>query len=102
MTRSAACSTRSRRRPRPRAGARHWSATSCLLLQELGFGLDPGQLHGLPAFLSDGGQANWADIGDGLELTGHFLDRDLLTGRAEIIGGARDRLVEKLRRAGGL
>lgn len=73
-----------------------------LLLQELGFGLDPGQLHGLPAFLRDGGQANWADIGDGLKLTGHFLDRDLLTGRAEIIGGARDRLVEKLRRAGGL
>ena len=73
-----------------------------LLLQELGFGLDPGQLRGLPAFLRDGGQANWTDIGDGLKLTGHYLDRDLLTGRAEIIGGARGRLVERLCRAGGL
>jgi DNA repair protein RecO (recombination protein O) len=73
-----------------------------LLLQELGFGLDPGQLHGLPAFLRDGGQANWADIGDGLKLTGYYLDRDLLTGRAEIICGARGRLVERLCRASGL
>lgn len=61
-----------------------------------------GKLLALPPFLRGGGQANWAEIGEGLKLTGHFLDRDLLTGRAEIIGGARERLVERLRRAGGL
>lgn len=56
----------------------------------------------LPPFLRDGGQASWADIGEGLRLTGHFLDRDLLTGRAEIIRASRQRLVDRLRRAGGL
>jgi DNA repair protein RecO (recombination protein O) len=61
-----------------------------------------GKLLALPPFLLAGGQASWAEIGEGLKLTGHFLDRDLLTGRAEIIGGARERLVERLRRAGGL
>ncbi|MGH6658070.1 MAG: DNA repair protein RecO [Sphingomicrobium sp.] len=61
-----------------------------------------GKLLALPPFLLAGGQASWAEIGEGLKLTGHFLDRDLLTGRAEIIGDARERLVERLRRAGGL
>lgn len=60
------------------------------------------RLLGLPPFLRDGGHASWADIGEGLRLTGHFLDRDLLTGRAEIIRPSRQRLVDRLRRAGGL
>ena len=61
-----------------------------------------GKLLALPPFLGAGGAASWAEIGEGLKLTGHFLERDLVTGRAEIILGARARLVDKLRRAGSL
>jgi len=61
-----------------------------------------GKLLVLPPFLRAGGAASWAEIGEGLKLTGHFLERDLVTGRAEIILGARARLVDKLRRAGSL
>ncbi len=61
-----------------------------------------GKLLALPPFLRAGGAASWAEIGEGLKLTGHFLERDLVTGRAEIILGARARLVDKLRRAGSL
>lgn len=61
-----------------------------------------GKLLALPPFVREGGQASWADIGDGLSLTGHFLARDLLTGRSEVILEARRRLADRLRRAGGL
>jgi DNA repair protein RecO (recombination protein O) len=37
-----------------------------------------------------------------LDLTGHFLLRDVLTDRLRPIAEARERLVERLRRAGGL
>lgn len=56
----------------------------------------------LPAFLQRGGKAGWTDIADGLELTGYFLSRDLLAGRPEGLAAARSRLVDRLRRAGGL
>ncbi len=56
----------------------------------------------LPAFLRDGGEAGLSDILDGLALTGHFLMRDLLTDRRVPLIDARDRLVERLRRAAGL
>ena len=61
-----------------------------------------GKLLPLPVFLREGGSANWQDISDGLALTGHFLERDLLAGRVRPITDARARLVERLRRAGGL
>ncbi|HVH48486.1 MAG TPA: DNA repair protein RecO [Sphingomicrobium sp.] len=61
-----------------------------------------GKLLRLPPFIRDGGQGNWAEIADGLALTGHFLRRDLLGERWEPLGQARDRLVERLGRAGGL
>jgi DNA repair protein RecO (recombination protein O) len=61
-----------------------------------------GKLLALPAFLASGGPASWPDIVDGLALTGHFLTRDLLTGRAETVLESRHRLVERLRRAAGL
>jgi len=62
-----------------------------------------GKLLALPAFVRDGGgAASWRDILDGLALTGHFLERDLLTDRARSILDARGRLVERLRRAAGL
>lgn len=56
----------------------------------------------LPAFLLAGGGADWPDIMDGLALTGHFLSRDLLTGRQTGLEDTRARLVERLRRAAGL
>jgi DNA repair protein RecO (recombination protein O) len=52
----------------------------------------------LPAFLREGGEGNWTDILDGLRLTDHFLQRDLLQGRAADVHAARDRLVERLKR----
>jgi len=61
-----------------------------------------GKLLPLPGFVRAGGQANWADIAQGLDLTGHFLMRDLLTQKSAVLGGARSRLVDRLRRAGGL
>jgi DNA repair protein RecO (recombination protein O) len=56
----------------------------------------------LPPFVREGGQGSWAEIDQGLALTGHFLLRDLVTERARGIREARSRLVERLRRAGGL
>ncbi|MFC7537588.1 DNA repair protein RecO [Sphingomonas sp. GCM10030256] len=56
----------------------------------------------LPAFLLHGGQAAWAEIMDGLALTGHFLQRDILTDRTAPLAEARSRLVERLHRAAGL
>jgi DNA repair protein RecO (recombination protein O) len=61
-----------------------------------------GRLLPLPRFLLDGSAAAWSDIADGLALTGHFLLRDLLGERAGALADARARLVERLRRAGGL
>ncbi|WP_336958020.1 DNA repair protein RecO [Sphingobium aquiterrae] len=54
----------------------------------------------LPAFLVGGGQAeDWGAIFDGLALTGHFLARSVLTDwRAEVLA-ARERLVDRLKRA---
>ena len=56
----------------------------------------------LPRFVREGGQASWQAIAQGLDLTGHFLMRDLLTQNSAILGEARSRLVDRLRRAGGL
>lgn len=56
----------------------------------------------LPRFVREGGSASWRDIIDGLALTGHFIDRDLLTDRNRPIGEGRTRLVERLRRGAGL
>jgi DNA repair protein RecO (recombination protein O) len=56
----------------------------------------------LPKFVREGGRASWQEIAQGLELTGHFLLRDVLTDRSRAVADARVRLVERLRRAGGL
>ncbi len=53
----------------------------------------------LPAFVRTGEAADWDDIIDGLALTGHFLERDLVHGRAADALAARGRLVERLKRA---
>lgn len=61
-----------------------------------------GKLLPLPAFVHGGGSGSWEEIGQGLALTGHFLMRDLISDRARPLAEARARLVERLRRAGGL
>lgn len=61
-----------------------------------------GRLLALPSFIREGGSGDWPAIVQGLELTGHFLLRDLLTDRSKVIVDARSRLIERLRRAGGL
>ena len=53
----------------------------------------------LPPFMRDGGPASWTDIVAGLDLTGHFLVRDLLRERSAPIAEARARLLDRLRRA---
>jgi len=60
------------------------------------------RLLSLPAFMREGGSATWPEIVQGLDLTGHFLLRDVVTDRSRPIAEARQRLVERLRRAGGL
>jgi DNA repair protein RecO (recombination protein O) len=57
------------------------------------------RLLALPPFLTEGGAGEWPDILAGFRLTGHFLERDLLHGRAADVVAARDRLVERLKRA---
>ncbi|HEY6047959.1 MAG TPA: DNA repair protein RecO [Sphingomicrobium sp.] len=61
-----------------------------------------GNLLPLPPFVREGGQADWSEIAQGLELTGHFLSRDILADRSKPLIEARARLVDRLRRAGGL
>jgi DNA repair protein RecO (recombination protein O) len=60
------------------------------------------KLLALPAFLVNEGGAGWSDIIDGLALTGHFLERDVLNDRAGAIIESRYRLVDRLRGASGL
>ena len=61
-----------------------------------------GKLLVLPRFVREGGSASWNEIRDGLDLSGHFLMRDVLTGRSAGLAEARSRLTERLLRAGGL
>ena len=56
----------------------------------------------LPPFVLGGGQASWPEILQGLDLTGHFLMRDVLTDRAQTVIEGRLRLVDRLRRASGI
>ncbi|SNS65035.1 DNA replication and repair protein RecO [Sphingomonas laterariae] len=55
-------------------------------------------LH-LPPFMATGGPArDWADIHDGLKLTGHFLGRDVLIDRRAPLLAARERLIDRIKR----
>ena len=67
-------------------------------VSEAGAGAYKDRLLRLPAFLLEGGSAEWGQIEDGLRLTGHFLARDLLIERQADVLLARERLVERLRR----
>ncbi len=57
------------------------------------------RLFALPAFLREGGAADWPDILAGLRITGQFLSRDILTDRRAEPLAARERLIERLKRA---
>ena len=57
------------------------------------------KLFPLPDFLRAGGAADWPDILAGLTITGHFLERDILTDRRADPLAARERLVDRLKRA---
>ncbi len=58
-----------------------------------------GRLLKLPAFVRGGAAPGWDDVIAGLELSGHFLARNLLPERARPVGDLRARLVERLKRA---
>ena len=66
-----------------------------------GAGAYADRLLRLPPFLLEGGAASWDEIFDGLRITGHFLARDLLIARQSEVLAARERLLERLRRATG-
>ncbi|GGB36711.1 DNA repair protein RecO [Sphingomonas metalli] len=53
----------------------------------------------LPDFLTGGGPPDGAALIEGLRLTGHFLARDILTDRLAVALAARERLVDRLKRA---
>jgi len=58
-----------------------------------------GKLLPLPAFVREGGEAGWGDILQGMDLTGHFLARDVLSDRSKPLWETRSRLVDRMRRA---
>lgn len=58
-----------------------------------------GRLLTLPDFVREGGAASWQDILAGLELSGHFIARDILPERVRAVAELRARLVERLKRA---
>ncbi|MFL6858859.1 MAG: DNA repair protein RecO [Allosphingosinicella sp.] len=64
-----------------------------------GAGAYRDRLFRLPPFLAGGGEADWPDVFDGLRITGHFLARDLLIARQADVLAARERLLERLKRA---
>ncbi len=64
-----------------------------------GAGTHAGRLLVLPAFLVEGGEAGWADIFAGFTLTGHFIENSLFDPRRMDVLAARERLIERLKRA---
>src|SRR3546814_9074811 len=57
----------------------------------------------LPGFLTGGDAAPGGEqIAEGFRLTGYFLTRDILTGKLADICETRERLIERLARAGWL
>lgn len=53
----------------------------------------------LPAFLREGGTADWPDVFAALAITGRFVERDLVPQRGLEALGARERLLDRLKRA---
>lgn len=57
------------------------------------------RLMPLPGFLREGGEPDWADVFAGLAITGRFLARNVLVDRRADALAARERLVDRLKRA---
>lgn len=57
------------------------------------------RLLALPDFLRAGGEPDWPDVFAALAITGRFLARDILTDRRADVISARDRLIDRLKRA---
>jgi DNA repair protein RecO (recombination protein O) len=66
-----------------------------LLVSELGYGRDP---LGGPQQGGSGRALDWDDVLAALDLSGTYLFREILTGRAESLHDSRARLVDRLRR----
>jgi DNA repair protein RecO (recombination protein O) len=62
-----------------------------------GAGAWAGRLLALPAFLTEGGEGDRAQIHQGLMLAGHFLDRHVLAPHRQTMPAARTRLVDRFR-----
>jgi DNA repair protein RecO (recombination protein O) len=79
--------------------ARGWAAAlvryELLVLAELGFGLEPAEW---PPFVRESVEPGWAEILDGLRLTGRSLSGGLLVERRADILAARERLLDRLKR----
>lgn len=65
-----------------------------LCLAELGFALEQS-----PIVEHEAGHAEWRDILDGLRLTGAALTADIFVDRRADVAAARERLIERLKRA---
>lgn len=57
------------------------------------------RLFALPPFLLAGGAATWDEVLAALAITGHFVARDVLVDRRRDTLAARERLVERMKRA---
>jgi DNA repair protein RecO (recombination protein O) len=53
----------------------------------------------LPAFLRSGGEPDWPDVFAALAITGRFLARDILVDRLAETLAARERLIDRMKRA---
>lgn len=82
-----------------RADLVYVSPRSGRAVSEAGAGLHKTRLLRLPPFLTEGSEAAWDDILLGFALTGHFIERDLVDPRRAEMLAARERLIERLKRA---
>lgn len=85
------CAVSNRRDALVAVSPRSGRAVSATAAEPFGAALLP-----LPRFLAEGGQGDWAQIAEGMRLTGHFLDRHVLIDHRAPVGAARARLVDRL------
>jgi len=82
-----------------RAGLAYVSPRTGRAVTEAAAGSLRGRLLPLPSFLGQGGEAGWPDILEGFALTGHFIGQSLFDPRRSDVLFARERLIERLKRA---
>ena len=56
----------------------------------------------LPGFMKGGGQVSEGDVGAGLKLTAHFIERRVLWPADRMLPDARTRMIERLEAVGRL